>query len=256
VKPKFVNLYYKLEAIEKVGGRCATNTGNVEADLEGKVGYCVTIPNGLRFVKGYNMTTMSGGPMGADAEYLKYGCRESTGEMNFRAGATDKHSLEELTASGVCQVGDNLHVKMDADPCWDGVNLDTIDHRSHLAQSTRYTGTAPNQFYACPLTHPYNIPFLTIQAEYRIDSTFNTWEWTSDRQMRNMGMTIVRGQTLHFDYHEAWSPTVKALWTKNCLQANRTCSSGDLGNGFKIKGAGVPDGGWPVPAKVPEAGVN
>lgn len=253
VIPWMINVYYKQPSKNRADTQCAVNTGNVAADLNGKVGYCVTIPNGLRFIKGYKMDMTGGGPLGSDADYLKYGCRLPD-QGDFISGATDKHSLEELTATGLCTAGNDLHVKLISDHCWDGVNLDTTNHRSHMSPANRLTGSP--QFVGCPTSHPYIIPELTLQAHYRIDSTFNTWEWTSDRQMRNMGHTIIRGETLHFDYHEAWSPTIKSLWQNNCLEANRTCSGGDLGNGYKIKGMMGPPGGWTIPAKVPATGVN
>jgi hypothetical protein len=37
---------------------------------------------------------------------------------------------------------------------------------------------------------------------------------------------------------------VKATWHTNCINLKLSCSSGDLGNGTQIIGAGVPPGGW------------
>lgn len=248
VKPYFFNIYYK--RLPKTNPLCATNTGNPSTDLLNKLGYCVPIPNGLRFVHGYNMTTMTGGPL-TDSTML-FGCRLST-TGDFMVGNTDRPSIKAVRDTG-CVSGSDLHVKMAGGNCWDGVNLDTPNHRDHLTRFGRISGSGGSAFEACPFDHPYTIPELTFQAQWRIDSTFGTWQLTSDRQM---GSTIA-GETFHFDYHEAWSPTVKAMWEENCINGHLTCSGGDLGNGYQIKGANGLDGSgnYPVPAHVSATGVN
>ena len=46
--------------------------------------------------------------------------------------------------------------------CWDGKNLDSPDHRSHMAYPTKYnTGD-------CPATHPVRLPALFFEAFYSI----------------------------------------------------------------------------------------
>jgi hypothetical protein len=47
--------------------------------------------------------------------------------------------------------------------CWDGVNLDSPDHRSHMAYSSRFNGGD------CPATHPVRLPALFFEAFYAID---------------------------------------------------------------------------------------
>ena len=46
----------------------------------------------------------------------------------------------------------------------------------------------------------------------------------------------IAGSTLHMDYWEAWSQGMKDLWNTNCIDAHLTCSSGNVGDGRKIKG--------------------
>jgi hypothetical protein len=105
----------------------------------------------------------------------------------------------------------------------------------------------PGQFFrACPSSHPYAIDNLEVQVAFTIDANFTAGKWLldSDRQMREMGMNVVAGSTWHMDYWEAWSPTVKATWHRTCINQRFSCSSGDLGDGTYIIGAGVPPGGW------------
>jgi hypothetical protein len=125
--------------------------------------------------------------------------------------------------------------------CWDGVNLDTADHRSHMAMSNG--PMYPGQFFrACPSSHPYAIDNLEVQIAYTIDANFvaGKWHLSSDEMMAG----TVPGSTWHMDYWEAWSPTVKATWHQNCINKKMSCSSGDLGDGTYIIGGGIPPGGW------------
>jgi hypothetical protein len=55
---------------------------------------------------------------------------------------------------------------------------------------------------------------------------------------------LAPGTTFHADYFEAWDPTVKAMWTDNCINKMLNCSGGDLGNGKQLKGARAERFGW------------
>jgi hypothetical protein len=124
--------------------------------------------------------------------------------------------------------------------CWDGVNVDSADHRSHMAMANG--PMYPGQFFrACPSTHPYLIDSLEVQAAFRTDANFvaGKWHLSSDEMVPG----AVPGSTWHMDYWEAWSPTVKATWHATCINQKLSCSGGDLGNGTQMIGANGPP--WP-----------
>jgi hypothetical protein len=81
-----------------------------------------------------------------------------------------------------------------------------------------------------------------MRAEFTTDDNFvaGKWHLSSDEMVPG----AKAGSTLHFDYFEAWSPTIKNDWFRNCIDKHLTCASGDLGNGMQMKDAGVPAGGW------------
>ena len=93
------------------------------------------------------------------------------------------------------------------------------------------------------------IPSLQIQYHYTVDANFQAGKWhlASDEMMPG----AVAGSTLHFDYWEAWSPTVKATWQKTCINGHLTCAGGDLGNGTAIKSGNFPPGVLPTHQLVP-----
>src|SRR5437868_2846014 len=208
------------------------------------VGICTDLPNGLRFIFGYNMTTMTGGPTGIgtrDYWSMSYQCWSNeantvpipaTAQANF-------HTIADVAAAG-CPAGARLHVSIEAPTCWDGKNLDTADHRSHIVYAP--DGTDKGMGYVCPADHPYVLPLISYQWLYTLDDNFvaGKWHLVSDEMFPG----IKAGTTLHMDYFEAWSTTARTTWQRNCINGPMSCSSGDMGDGTAIKGAGVPAGGW------------
>jgi len=87
---------------------------------------------------------------------------------------------------------------------------------------------------ACPADHPYMIPEIAVQAFFSVDDNFfaGKWHLSSDE----MAPGAPAGTTLHMDYWEAWSPTVKAIWETNCLDGHLTCSAGNVGDSREVKG--------------------
>jgi hypothetical protein len=123
---------------------------------------------------------------------------------------------------------------MDGPDCWDGVNLDSADHRSHLA----YGSYGSWGYRKCDAQHPYVIPQYTYAASWTILPTDNGDIHFASDEMDN---SKPRGWSFHVDYGPAaWDPTVLAAWTNNCIEKLLSCNSGNLGNGFGLKGAAEP----------------
>lgn len=244
VKPDIISTYYK--AIPNTNPACGLPDAT-------HLGYCTALPNGLRFIFGYNMRDGSGGPTdinSADQWTMGFDCVARTDMGLSRTG--NKHSIAEIVASGKCEVGDYLRAYLIVPDCWDGKNLDSPDHRSHMS----YAGGALIEGKrACMPSHPYMIPEIMVQLFYTVDENFVSGKWrlASDDAM---GVPPAQyGKTWHADYWEAWSPTIKALWESGCINRHLTCSIGQLGNGMLIKGM-QNDGVLPTQAKVPLSSIN
>ena len=242
VKPDFINTYYK-----QIPHGDPTCQGPPSPN---SLGWCVDLPNGIHFVFGYNMANGKGGPADAsswDPSFIWYNCWDDlVGTPNARANGT-YHTIAEVVAAG-CPAGAVLVAQAIIPACWDGKNLDSADHRSHMAvPSGDYIPSIGQR--ACPSDHPYVLPGLQMRVHYTTDDNFvaGKWHLSSDEMMPG----TVAGSTLHFDYFEAWSPTVKDLWFRNCIDKHQTCAQGDLGTGMQIKEAGVPSEGWPRHQLVP-----
>jgi hypothetical protein len=48
--------------------------------------------------------------------------------------------------------------------CWDGINVDSPDHRAHMAYPINQFNTGD-----CPATHPVRLPALFFEAFYAVD---------------------------------------------------------------------------------------
>ena len=221
VKPNRMLTYYKrLPAGDSECGSAPDAT---------HMGFCIPMPNGLRMITGYNMDTGTGGPADLtsnDQYMLSYGCWQANGGQI----GGDAHTMANLV--GNCPVGSWLRVKIDFPECWDGKNLDSPDHRSHVALATG--AGLPSGKRACPLDHPYVIPQITMQAFFTVDANFAAGKWhlSSDEMLPG----AAAGTTLHGDYWEAWSPVIKNLWETACIDAHKSCNNGQVGNSQKIKG--------------------
>ena len=225
VQPDLVVVYYKQWSSDS--GPCIPGATNF-------VGKCLGIPNQIRFVFGWNMMDPTAPVKGA----------------SWTCGGETAHNLEDLFATGKCTVGTVLTADTLGPNCWDGKYLDTPDHRSHTA----YADYDTKGRYFCPATHPYAIPQEENKAQ---------WTVTADMLAIGSGGTprpriylasdamlpgAKAGETLHADYMEGWVWEAKKMWYDNCIEKRLSCSSGVLGNGYKMLGAEQPTYGWINPS--------
>ena len=118
-----------------------------------------------------------------------------------------------------CPAGDSLVMMVEFPQCWDGKNLDSPDHKSHMAYP-RGAG--------CPATHPVAIPAITMNVYYRTATGDHTGyrlasdAYTADRP---------GGFSAHADWMEAWTPSIVQTFVEKCLNAAVDCKSHLLGDG-------------------------
>ena len=218
VMPDYVQVYYKRGPTN--AGECAQNK-------------CVSIPNGVKFIQGFDMASGSRGPQPGD----------------FVCGSTIMPNLANARSN--CRAGQKLEMRIQSLKCWNG-QLDSADHRSHF--STMISDASTNWVKKCPTSHPYLVPQFTISSFYTIGSgdDVGLWSLSSDA----MYPSLAKGSTIHFDYFEAWDVLVKDMWVNSCIGKLLNCSGGDLGNGKQLKGAAQPKYGWSVPTRLVPIGAR
>lgn len=103
--------------------------------------------------------------------------------------------------------------------CWDGVNLDSADHMSHVAFALDDLGS-------CPASHPKPIPQISILLYWQGTGSVDGWHLSSDNYN---GFNAAPGSTLHADWFGGWNEQAMNTWMTSCIKAVRNCSGGQTG---------------------------
>jgi hypothetical protein len=100
--------------------------------------------------------------------------------------------------------GGTLVLQIRFPDCWDGRNLDSADHRSHMA----YTVSG-----FCPTNYPVPVPLLEFNVRYK---TFG-----------NTGLSLASGApyTYHADFFNAWNQTALDNFVAFCLHNKNVCGT-------------------------------
>jgi hypothetical protein len=220
VRPDYVAIYYK---------RLPANSSFVDPANLRFQGIAVPIPNGLDFIFGFNMLATTVSTATAGAHY--WNCTGPTATQGHYPTIDDAmaHCPTTPNAAGVYN---QLLGELDAPDCWDGRNLDSPDHRSHVA----YASYGSWGYLKCPAGYPYVIPAFHLAEAFTVDANLGTWHLASD----SMAACTGRGCSLHGDFFSAWDNHVLAMWDfAGCIDHLLNCSAGVLGNAMAIKYAGM-----------------
>lgn len=241
-----LGVYYKgpsNPALNYTGHISTEGDPALKCGLESDTADCRNIPTGLRMTFGYKSSDGTNGPSHIGIRFRDAIGLSCWGGPNNEGGTTGQEytltykTLAEIMAVDQCVVGSWLHVGIDFPYCWDGVNVDSPDHRSHINYG--------NNIGKCVAPNSVRLPGISIQAFYLIDAAFiaHRWRVASDEMAAGCynGTTTVAvtaGCTYHGDYFEAWSPTVRDKWFNKCIWAHNSCST-ELGDGTSLKGGGI-----------------
>ncbi len=88
--------------------------------------------------------------------------------------------------------------------CWDGVRLDSTDHKSHMAYPSGGR---------CPSSHPVAIPRLEAFIRYLVGT----------QPIGTVTMASGPYYTAHMDFWNVWKPAALKLLVDNCINAGRDC---------------------------------
>jgi hypothetical protein len=104
--------------------------------------------------------------------------------------------------------GKTLKLHIQFPNCWDGVNLDSADHKSHLAYSIRR---------ACPESHPVPVPALQVNVSYPIQG--------------GPGVSLATGGQYsgHADFFNAWDQDELSRLVSTRINAGIVCKARPAG---------------------------
>jgi hypothetical protein len=193
VRPEFITVYYK-------GPGTATDGSSIDVQ---------PLPAGLRMIAGQDVDAATG-----DSPHQWY-C--------------------EIAQEGSARIPDCgpdelVGVSLAFPSCWNGTELDSSDHRSHMAYRARdpHSGVP-----SCPASHPVPLPEFTLGIWFEHDGDSSTWYLSSDR---HGGVRWDNGASFHSDWYGAWDPDVQQTWIDECINGLRNCVGGQLGDGTKLEG--------------------
>ena len=127
-----------------------------------------------------------------------------------------------------CQTGSTIWAAVMFPQCWDGVNLDSPDHKSHMSYPVNG---------ACPSTHPVAVPEITVNVLYPVADmkALSRWRLASD----TYDPSTPAGYSSHADWFNGWKPQFMDAFVQNCDQPPKDCHAHLLGNGQKMLGVGA-----------------
>ncbi|WP_260483087.1 DUF1996 domain-containing protein [Sphingomicrobium flavum] len=184
------------------------------------------IPLGLKMIAG---SAMGQPGMEQDSSIVRWHCQswESSDATNPRWST----SIPE------CAAPDRLRMDIFFPSCWNGTDLDSADHKSHLA----YPVSAGSQT-VCPSSHP--VPIIRVSFHYSFGvlpdvfdpatQTSRGWRLASDHY--EVSVSTPGGMSLHGDWFNAWHPDALEAVLEGCIKSELDCHDGNLGNGFRLSG--------------------
>ncbi len=144
-------------------------------------------PTGLRFVAG-NLNATA-------AEFLE------ASEAGWECG--DSYHNADIPAR--CPAGMQLNVRYQAPSCWDGLHLDSPDHKSHMAYPVDGR---------CPTSHPVAVPMIEFKMAFPVSG-----------DMSRVRLASGRGYSWHYDFFNAWEPRTLAALVKQCINGGLQCNA-------------------------------
>jgi hypothetical protein len=154
----------------------------------------------------------AGGPNGPKVKPFPAGLRMVAGDQH--ATSAQPATVLEWTCGGagptsadIPQCSDPsqpIHASLGFPSCWDGVHLDSADHRSHMAYA------APDG--TCPASHPVSLPKLSYEVDYPGITGGPGYQLASGGRF-----------SMHGDFFNAWDTRVQNALVSDCLNAAHDC---------------------------------
>jgi hypothetical protein len=145
-------------------------------------------PAGLRMIAGDHMATAKN--------------PQSTEFINWKCG----DGLDG-TAKPPARCGGLLRLRIEFPNCWDGRNLDSADHKSHM----RYS---PSGGRGCPASHPVEVPSLHLNFKWKVKGSLS-------------GVSLASGgvHSGHADFFNSWKQKAQRRLVRQCLRSSMVCAS-------------------------------
>ncbi|KAF1841807.1 uncharacterized protein K460DRAFT_291643 [Cucurbitaria berberidis CBS 394.84] len=186
------------------------------------------IPSGktTAFKKGFRM--LAGSATNTDPSKVKlsnicHRCWTSPSESTFVGGAPCSGSdTVAIPKDPKCKL---IRQTIIFPTCWDGKNLDSPDHQSHVAYGQ---GGGANGGGACPSTHPTKLPQVMYELMWDVNKFADKSLWPTDGSDPFVYSMNIGGPAAHGDYVFGWEgDSLQKAMDNNC-NLNTACPKAGL----------------------------
>ncbi|KIF69173.1 hypothetical protein HY68_12135 [Streptomyces sp. AcH 505] len=167
-------------------------------------------PKGLRFVVGSPMQTKD------EFKNLKgtvEGWECGTSYKNF-----------DFPASCPTTPDTQLNLRLQAPSCWDGIHLDTPDHKAHMA----YPVASGNNQNVCPADHPVALPMIEFKMA-----------WPVNGDTSKLRLASGAGFSFHYDFFNGWDNATLNAMVTHCINGGLQCDAHGYDEAHPEKGAAL-----------------
>jgi Domain of unknown function (DUF1996)/F5/8 type C domain len=160
-------------------------------------------PLGIRFVVG---NPANGAAEFAAQSYEGWECGESYHNADIPVSCPNTPDTQ-------------LNIRFQAPSCWDGVHLDSPDHRSHMAYPVNGR---------CTAGHPVALPMIEFKMAFPVRGN-----------LANVHLASGRGFSFHYDFFNAWDPATQAALVNHCIVGGLQCDARGFDQAHPEKGAAL-----------------
>jgi Domain of unknown function (DUF1996) len=174
-------------------------------------------PTGLKIVAGDRSATPDDAAQ--DSSIVRWHC--------LSWGSTDQAGGPWSDTIPDCRAPDMLRMDIFFPSCWNGKDLDSDDHQSHMAYPSGPVGNV-----TCPATHP--VPIVRVSNHFAFplfpDQLDPVTKASEGFRLASDDYTVTGngGLSLHADWWNGWHPEAMQLILDGCIKAERDCHDGNL----------------------------
>jgi Domain of unknown function (DUF1996)/F5/8 type C domain len=161
-------------------------------------------PPGLRFVVG-NMNATPDEFLHAPGAIEGWECENSSRNATFPS----------CPAGGQYQ----LNIRYQAPSCWDGLNLDSPDHKRHMAYPINGR---------CTPSHPVAVPMIEFKMAF-----------PAGADTSKVRLASGPAYSFHYDFFNAWDPATLQAMVRQCINGGLQCNSRGYDQAQPGKGAAL-----------------
>lgn len=205
------------------GSTCAGGTVNRTAYW---VPSMIDLKTGAPVMPSGSIWYYKSGYLGVPASSVKpfpAGLRFIAGDSSRKTAWTDG-GIVRMTCIGTgrntgympsCPVGGTIEITIIFPQCWDGQNLDSPDHKSHMAYAQN----------GCPSSHPVPLPEITLNINYTVTepNPHLNWKLSSDNYQSDGNGN--HGYSMHADWFNGWKPDILKTFVEKCINPRMSSSN-------------------------------